>query len=101
MSYSQIRHIQIQPNQVRDFHLEHEAGANFAIDLFAEHGVVGLDWLLLNLDGAASITVQIDRGQAITIPAGGNRGYSNVKWANLKIVAATNFTLMMSGVHIV
>lgn len=97
MSYARIRGIPVVPNVPRDFHFEHEDNSDFAVDLLQEHNVVGLDWAVFNKDAAASITVQIDGGTAITIPAGGNRGYNNVKFALLKIVAAVDYTLMLAG----
>lgn len=100
MSYNQIKRVPIVPNQPRDFHFEHEAAANYAIDLLQEHKVVGLDWAIYNLDGAASITIAIDNGTPITIPAGGSRGFNNIKYATLKVVAAVVYTLIIAGVSI-
>lgn len=100
MSYSQIKNVVIVPNVPRDFHFEHEDNAGFGIDLLQEHSTVGLDWTIFNLDAAASITISVDGGTPITVPAGGSRGYNNVKYATLKVVAAVNYTLMIAGVSI-
>ena len=99
MSYTRIKRVQVIPNQPRDFHFEHEAAVAFAIDLLQEHGVCGLDWALFNL-GAASITIAVDNGTPITVPAGGFRGFDNIKYATLKITAAVNYTLIIAGVSI-
>ena len=100
LSYGQIRGLKITPNIPRSFHFEHEDNADFAIDLVQEHSVCGLDWAVFNRNAAAAITVAVDGGTAITIPAGGSRGYNNVKFAFLKIVAAVNYTLMLAGVSV-
>ncbi len=99
MSYGRIRAIPIVPNMVRDFHFEHEAAADFGIDLFQEHRVIGLDWALFNL-GAAPITISIDNGAAITIPASGSRGFDNIKFATLRVISGVDYTLIIAGVSI-
>ena len=99
MSYTQIKNVVIVPNTPRDFHLEHEAAAAFAIDLLQEHQVCGLDWAIFNT-GAAAITIAVDGGTPITVPAGASRGFDNIKYATLKVVAAVAFTLIIAGVSI-
>ncbi|GAI42887.1 unnamed protein product [marine sediment metagenome] len=98
MSYSQIKRVAIVPNQPRDFHIEHEGTANYSIDLVQEHRVIGLDWALFNT-GAAAITIAVDGGTPITVPAGSSRGFNNIKYATLKVVAAVAFTVLVAGVN--
>lgn len=99
MSYTQIKNLAIVPNKPRDFHFEHEAAVAFAIDLLQEHQVCGLDWAIFNL-GAASITIAVDGGTPITVPAGANRGFDNIKYATLKVTAAVSYSLIIAGVSI-
>lgn len=99
MSYHKIREIRIEPNTVRDFYLIHEAAANVAMDLVNRYKVIGLDWHIWNR-GAAAITVTLDGGQSMTIPAGADRGFDNVKYAMIAVTAAVNYTLALTGVVI-
>ncbi len=100
MSYARVKNIEVIPNIPRDFHFEHESGAAFAVDLLQEHSVVGLDWMIFNRDTGSSITISIDNGTPVTVPPSGSRGYNNVKYSTLKIVAAVNYTLLLAGISV-
>jgi len=97
MSFHEIKPIKIEPNEVRDFYTIDEGAAAFTRDLWNRDGVVGLDWHIFN-DGAAALTVTLDGTVTVTVPAGGNLGMDNVKFA---IIAATaiQHRLVITGVQ--
>ena len=97
MSYHKIRDIKIEPNVVRDFYLIHEAAVDFAMDLVSSRKVIGLDWHIWNT-GAAPISVTVDGGIAMTIPAGADRGFDNVKYAMINVTATVTYTIALTGV---
>jgi len=99
MSVNAARKFRIVPNQVRDFHLEHEGSADYTVTLVRTHGVVGLDFRVFNR-GAADITYQLDGGSTITVPSHGSRGYDNTKFTLLRVTAAVAFSVMIAGVYI-
>jgi len=94
---STIKGIQVQPNEVRDFYDIDEGAAAYTRDLWSRDGVVGLDWHVFN-DGAAVLTVTLDGGITVTIPAGGNLGMDNVKFAIITVTAIQH-RLIITGVH--
>lgn len=94
---STIKGIPIQPNEVRDFYDIHEGAAAYTRDLWSRDGVVGLDWHVFN-DGAAPLTVTLDGGITVTIPAGGNLGWDNVKYAIITVTAIQH-RLIIAGVQ--
>ena len=94
---STVKAIKIQPNEVRDFYDIDEGAAAYTRDLWSRDGVVGLDWHVFN-DGVAALTVTLDGGITVTIPAGGNLGMDNVKYAIITVTAIQH-RLIIAGVH--
>lgn len=94
---SEVKAIKIQPNEVRDFYDIDEGATAYTRDLWSRDRVVGLDWHVFN-DGAAPLTVTLDGGIAVTIPAGGNLGMDNVKYAIITVTAIQH-RLIIAGVH--
>lgn len=94
---SMIKGIQVEPNEVRDFYDIDEGPAAYTRDLWTRDGVVGLDWHVFN-DGAATLTVTLDGGVTVTIPAGGNLGMDNVKFAIITVTAIQH-RLIITGVY--
>jgi len=93
---SLVKAIVIQPNEVRDFYDIDEGAAAYTRDLWSRDGVVGLDWHVFN-DGAGPLTVTLDGGTTVTIPAGGNLGMDNVKFAIITVTAIQH-RLIVTGV---
>ena len=73
--------------------------ADFTIDLYQEHLVVGLDMLIHNR-GAASLTVKIDESEAKTVEAGDVFGWDNTKYSLVKVVSAVAYDLVVGGVSL-
>jgi len=96
MSYHEIREIPIQPGEVRDFYDIDEGAAAYTRDLWNRDGVVGLDWHIFN-DGVAALTVTLDGGVTVTVPAGGNLGMDNVKYGIITVTAIQH-RLIIAGV---
>lgn len=96
MSFHNIKSIPIVPNEVRDFMDIDEGAAAYTRDLWNRDGVVGLDWHVFN-DGVAALTVTID-GLAVTIPANGNLGIDNTKFAIISVTAIQH-RLIITGVQ--
>ena len=94
---SVVKAIPIQPNEVRDFYDIDEGAAAYTRDLWHRDGVVGLDWHCFN-DGAAPLTVTLDGGITVTIPAAANFGMDNVKFAIITVTAVQH-RLVVTGVH--
>jgi len=97
MSFHEIQEIEIPPNQVRDFYDIDEGAAAYTRDLWNRDGVVGLDWHVFN-DGAAPLTITLDAGIAVTIPAGGDLGMDNVKFGIITVTAIQH-RLIVAGVQ--
>lgn len=96
MSIHQIKAVKIVPNEVRDFLDIEESADAYTRDVWNRDGVVGLDWHVFN-DGAADLTVTID-GLEVTIPAGGNLGIDNTKFAILTVTAIQH-RIIVTGVQ--
>ena len=96
MSFHDIKPIPIVPNEVRDFYDIDEGATVYQRDLWNRDGVVGLDWHVFN-DGAAPLTVTLDGTFTITVPAGGDLGWDNVKFAIINI-SAIQHRLVVAGV---
>ncbi|GAI00856.1 unnamed protein product [marine sediment metagenome] len=94
---STVKAIAIQPNEVRDFYDIDEGAAAYTRDLWSRDGVVGLDWHCFN-DGVAPLTVTLDGGITVTIPAGGHLGMDNTKYAIITVTAVQH-RLIIAGVH--
>ena len=94
---STIKGIQIEPNEVRDFYDIDEGAAAYTRDLWSRDGVVGLDWHCFN-DGAGALTVTLDGGITVTIPAGDHLGMDNTKYAIITVTAIQH-RLIITGVH--
>jgi len=92
----EVKGIQIAPNEVRDFYDIDEGAAAYTRDLWHRDGVVGLDWHVFN-DGVAALTVTLDGGIAVTVPAGGDLGMDNVKFAIITVTAIQH-RLIVAGV---
>ena len=92
-----VKNIKVQPNEVRDFYDIDEGAAAYTRDLWSRDGVVGLDWHCFN-DGVAALTVTLDGGITVTIPAGANLGWDNVKFAIITVTAIQH-RLIVTGVH--
>ena len=95
MSFHAVKAIAILPNEVRDFYLIDEGAAAYQRDLWNRDGVVGLDWHVFN-DGAAALTITLD-GLEITVPAAGDLGMDNVKYAIIQVTAIQH-RLIMTGI---
>jgi len=94
---SSIKSVKIQPNEVRDFYDIDESALAYTRDLWSRDRVVGLDWHVFN-DGAAALTVTLDGGITVTIPAGANLGMDNVKFAIITVTAIQH-RLIIAGVQ--
>ena len=97
MSFHKIKPIKIVPNEVRDFYDIDEGAAAYTRDLWTRDGVVGLDWHIFN-DGAAPLTVTLDGTVTTTVPAGGNLGIDNCKFAIIAVTAIQH-RLVITGVQ--
>lgn len=97
MSGHDVRKIVITPMEVRDFSFSYINTGNKIIDLLAEFGVVGLDFLIVN-NGAAGLTIAWDNHGAVTVGAGDNFGMSNIKFSSIKVVSAVDYDLVVAGV---
>ena len=95
MSFHVVKGIPVLPNEVRDFYMFDEGLAAYQRDLWNRDGVVGLDWHVFN-DGAAALPITLD-GLPITVPAGGDLGMDNVKYAIIQVTAIQH-RLIMTGV---
>lgn len=84
--------------EIRDFVQSLPSSANQTIDLWAEHLAIGLDIFIHNR-GAASLTVEIDKGGLITILAGDTLSWTNIKYSLVKITSAVAYDLVVAGVH--
>lgn len=100
MSYHKIQKIPIIPNQPRDFHQPYggETGDK-KVDLLQEHLVMGLD-LFIHNRGAASLTVSIDKGSAITIEAGDSFTWANIKFALVEVTSTVLYDMVLAGVRL-
>jgi len=96
LSYHIVRAIKILPNEVRDFYTIDEGAAAYLVDLWNSQRVVGLDWHCFN-DGVAALTVTLDGAMTVTIPAGGNLGMDNVKFAVINVTAIQH-RLILAGI---
>lgn len=96
MSFHDIKPIPIVPNEVRDFYDIDEGAAEYQRDLWNRDGVVGLDWHVFN-DGIVALTVTLDATFTITVPAGADLGWDNVKFAIINI-SAVQHRLVVAGV---
>ena len=94
---SMVKAIKIVPNEVRDFYDIDESALAYTRDLWTKDGVVGLDWHVFN-DGAAPLTVTLDGGITVTIPAGGDLGMDNIKFAIITVTAIQH-RLIVAGVQ--
>lgn len=99
MSYHKIKDIYIEPNTVRDFFQPFAKSANFKIDLWQEHGVVGLD-LFIHNRGASALTLGIDKGDALTIDAGDTFSWDNIKYAFIEVTSTVAYDLVVAGKHL-
>lgn len=97
MSYQDIKKIQIVPMVIRDFALSFAKSANFSIDVFQENRAIGLDIFIHNR-GASSLTVEIDKRDAITILAGDTFSWTNIKFALVKVASTVAYDLVVAGV---
>jgi len=90
--------VKIPPNVVRDFMYMDDKSSTFTLDLIAEHGVIGLDWLVVNR-GGSDITVTIDNTHSIVIPSSASRGADNVKYGVIKVTStAVDYSIMIAGI---
>lgn len=87
----------VPPNVVRDWHKTIEGTTNTTEPVFESYGAIGLDWHLWNT-GTAPVTIEIDASNTITVPAGGDRGFDNVLYAQIKVTATDDYTLALAGV---
>ncbi|GAH70103.1 unnamed protein product [marine sediment metagenome] len=94
---SMVKGIRIEPNEVRDFYDIDEGATAYTRDLWTRDGVVGLDWHVFN-DGAAPLTVTLDGGITVTIPAAADLGMDNVKFAIITVTAIQH-RLIIAGVQ--
>jgi len=102
MSYHKITSdkpmFRVTPMEIRDFVQSLPSSANQKIDLWLEHLAIGLDIFIHNR-GAASISVVIDKGGAITIEAGDTLTWTNIKYSLVEITAAVAYDFVVAGVH--
>ena len=94
---SNVKAVKIQPNEPRDFYDIDESALAYTRDLWHRDGVVGLDWHVFN-DGAGPLTVTLDGGITVTIPAGQHLGMDNVKFTIITVTAIQH-RLIVTGVH--
>ena len=99
MSYHKIKDIPIPYGIIRDFFQPYAKSADFKVDLYQEHLVVGLDILLHNR-GAASLTISIDKGDALTVEAGDIFSWDNTKYALIEVTSTVVYDMIVGGVKL-
>ncbi len=99
MSYHKIKDIPIPHGIVRDFFQPYAKTGNFIVDLFQEHIVIGLDILLHNR-GAASLTISVDKGDALTVEAGDTFSWDNTKYSLIEVTSAVAYDMILGGVKL-
>jgi len=85
---------------IRDFFQPYAKTADFKVDLYQEHLVMGLDIFIHNR-GAASLTLSIDKTDVITIDAGDTFSWDNIKFALIEVVSAVAYDLVVAGKRLV
>ena len=99
MSYHKIKDIPIPHGIVRDFFQPFAKSADFTIDLFQEHIVIGLDILLHNR-GASSLTIAVDKGDALTVEAGDTFSWDNTKYSLIEVTSTVAYDMILGGVKV-
>jgi len=99
MSYQKLVNIPIIPNQPRDFYQPYSETGNKVVDILSEFLCMGLD-LFIHNRGAASLTVSIDKGTAISIDAGDSFTWENIKFGLVEVTSAVAYDMVVAGVKL-